>query len=46
MTKVILFGVNNPFAPKLFATSFLLSDKKLKGRLYFSLNFLRASELL
>ena len=46
MTKVILLGVNIPFAPKRFATSSSLSERKLKGNLYLALNFFNASELL
>jgi hypothetical protein len=46
MTKVILFGVNKPSAPKLFATTFFASERKLKGRLYLALNFPNAIGLL
>tara|TARA_Y100001936_G_scaffold5771_1_gene5147 strand:- start:177 stop:317 length:141 start_codon:yes stop_codon:yes gene_type:complete len=46
MTKVILFGVNIPFAPKRFATFLSLSERKLKGKLYLALNLFNASELL
>ncbi|MDA9991695.1 hypothetical protein N9E35_01670 [Candidatus Marinimicrobia bacterium] len=46
MTKVILFGVSKPSAPKLFATTFFVSERKLKGRLYLTLNFFKALGLL
>ncbi len=45
MIYVTLFGKNHPLESYNFATIFFLSDKNVKGTLYFSRNFFNLSEL-